>query len=212
MKYIDLTIPIEHGTPSFPGEPAGYFLPFSDLHSGDFRAHQLILYTHLGTHLDAPSHFLQGGRGVDEIPLDSLMGNALLVDSVGTDHKAEIHNCHLQLVDDIRPGSKIVLRTGWHKHWGQADYFTDFPNLSLEVAEYLVGQGISLLAIDMPTPHATLGKEVHELLLGNNVVIVEGLVNLDQIENPNGWLICLPLHLRGMDGSPARVVWCDGCR
>lgn len=209
MGYIDLTIPIENGTSSYPGEPGGYFLPFSDLETGGFRAHQLLLYTHLGTHLDAPSHFIPSGRGVDEISLDSLLGEALLIDSDGTDTHGEIRKSHLKMSDPITPGARIVLRTGWHLHWGQTDYYKGFPNLSLEVAEYLVKQKISLLAIDMPTPHAVLAKEVHELLLGNNVVIVEGLINLDQITNPNGWLMCLPLRLKGMDGSPARVIWRD---
>lgn len=208
MNLIDLTIPIEHGISSYPGEPGGYFIPFSELGNGGFRAHQLLLYTHLGTHLDAPSHFVPKGYGVDQIPLDSLVGKALVVDVLGTDEKGEIREEHLAIPRDIQVGDKIVLRTGWHRQWGKSTYFENFPNISIDLASYFVSQQISLLAMDTPTPHAKLAREVHELLLEQNIVIVEGVTNLDSVSEPDGWLICLPLPLKGMDGSPARVVWC----
>jgi arylformamidase len=207
VPYIDLTIPIEDGIPSYPGEPAGYFLPFSRLDTGGFVSHQLLLYSHLGTHVDAPAHFLEGGGGVETISLERLIGPAVVVDATLPEGARELRPSDIRAPRPICEGDRVVLRTGWDKYWGAPQYFTGFPQIGETLARYFVERHICLLGMDTPTPHATKGQEVHETLLKGDVIILEGLANLTAVEKPEGSLVCLPLPLVGVDGSPARVVW-----
>ena len=99
--------------------------------------------------------------------------------------------------------------TGWHRHYGESNYFTDFPSLTQEAATYLAGRRIRLLGMDTPTPSRDY-YEVHHILLGKpaEIVVVESLANLDQL--PEEFLfIGFPLRLENGDGSPIRAV--AGC-
>ncbi|MHB1629440.1 MAG: cyclase family protein [Bacilli bacterium] len=208
MQYVDLSIPIVNGIPSFPGEPGGYIIPFAAHEVQGWVSHQLLLYTHLGTHVDAPSHFIPSGKGVLDWDLAQLIGPALIIKlSHGINGGEELRRQDFQWPRPLVAGDRIVVHTGWDKAWGTDQYFKNFPSLGLELVEYLVGCNIGLLAMDTPTPHASQADAVHQLLLSNGTVIVEGLANIDRIPVVEGQIICLPLPLQGLDGSPARVVF-----
>ena len=208
MPYVDLSIPIANGIPSFPGEPGGYVIPFASHDVQGWVSHQLLLYTHLGTHVDAPGHFIPNGKGVLDWRLEQLIGPALIVRlRRGIEGGEELQREDFHWPREPMAGDRIIVHTGWDKEWGTDQYFNKFPSLGVELVEYLVGCRIGLLGMDTPTPHASQGAVVHELLLGNAIVIVEGLANLDRIPVVEGQIICLPLPLQGLDGSPARVVF-----
>lgn len=205
MLVFDLTIPIQHGIESFPGEPGGFFVPFASIEGQGFLSHQMLLYSHGGTHVDAPRHFLQGGSDVAAMPLTRLMGPAMVVDAVPRDRSVRLSDIHWPR--DPEPGDRVLLRTGWGTHWGQPDYFSSFPNLGLDVVHYLAHQRIAVLGLDTPTPNEEDPRAVHEILLGQQIILIEGLINLERIPTCDGVLICLPLPVVGLDGSPARVVF-----
>lgn len=207
MQMVDLTIPIFHGIESYPGEPGGAFLPFASIQRNGFLSHQLLLYSHGGTHVDAPSHFLPKGSDVMAMPLEQLIGPVVVADV--DVHEREIGLNDIHWSRDLRSGDRVLLRTGWGSHWGRDDYFEAFPNIGLETAEYVATQGVVLLGLDTPTPHAHKAQEVHEILLKRNIIIIEGLINLEKISSTQGVLICLPLPGVGLDGAPARVVFVD---
>lgn len=207
MPMIDLTIPIDHGIESFPGEPGSFFIPFASIARQGFLSHQMLLYSHGGTHVDAPRHFLPGGGDVASMPLDKLVGPAMVADVKVQGEEIRLADIHWPRVP--APGDRVLLRTGWGRHWGRDDYFASFPNLGLEVAQYLAEKGVGLLGLDTPTPHSKEPLAVHEALLSREIVIVEGLVNLERITGTEGMLLCLPLPLVGLDGAPARVVYIE---
>lgn len=207
MELIDLTLPIVHGMPSYPGEPGAHFLPFARIEAQGWASHQLLLYTHLGTHLDAPGHFLTEGGGVDSWPLDQLVGPALVAKLRRSPTAGEVVPEDFVWPRAPKPGERVLLATGWGSRWGSADYFVGFPSLSLSLVEFLVQAGVVLVGMDTPTPHETLVREVHTALLSRRVAVLEGLWQLERVPHPFGELICLPLPLVGMDGSPARVVF-----
>lgn len=207
MPIVDLTIPLVDGIASYPGEPGGAFIQFASIKEQGFLSHQLLLYSHGGTHVDAPSHFLPQGSDVMAMRLDSLIGPAIVAD-VPT-YSAEIQLSDIHWPREPQAGDRILLRTGWGSHWGQPDYFSDSPNLSIAVAQYLSDKGIALLGIEMPTPNTDEPQAIHEILLGHDIIIIEGLINLEKIAGSEGVLICLPLAAVGLDGAPARVVFTD---
>ncbi|MCY0900287.1 MAG: cyclase family protein [Firmicutes bacterium] len=209
MVLIDLSIPICDGMQSFPGEPGSSFIRFASLETMGFVSHQLLLYSHGGTHVDAPRHFLHNGGDVAGMALERLIGPSMVAD-VPFYRDRTIGLGDIQWPRRPTMGDRVLIRTGWGEHWGASDYFTGFPNLSIDVARYLASCGVVLVGLDTPTPHAEMAQEIHEILLGSGIIIVESLVNLDRISSPYGTLICLPLPMVGMDGAPARVVFAEG--
>ena len=208
MQYVDLSLVIGQATPSFPGEPGGYFIPFASHALQKWSQHQLLLYTHLGTHVDAPSHFLPEGSSVLTMSLQQLIGPAMIVGA----RKTLLGGEELQYEDFIwprepMPGDRILLQTNWDKTWQTDAYFAKYPRLGVDLIKKLVMHDIALLGMDTPTPHDDQNELIHHLLLDQQIVILEGLAQLATVPVSAGQLICLPLPLQGMDGSPARVVF-----
>ncbi|PSR22565.1 MAG: hypothetical protein C7B45_06475 [Sulfobacillus acidophilus] len=207
MPIIDLTIPMQDGLiESCPGEPRGHFMPFASIAQNGWASHQLLLYTHGGTHLDAPSHFIANASDVAALSLEAMIGPAFVADVTVDDDQTFT-------VDDIRwprppqAGERVLLRTGWEKRRGTPEYFTRSPHLGLDVAQYAVDRQLTLIGLDLPTPNRQFPREVHQILLGAGILLIEALINLTAIEEPEGVLTCLALPLVGMDGSPVRAVW-----
>ncbi len=206
QPIVDLTLPLTSGTPSYPGEPGGYFLPFASIEGQGFVAHQLLLYTHLGTHVDAPNHFLPNGHGVDGWDLERLCGPAMVVRMRPGAPRA-LTPRDLDWPHSPHAGDRIILMTGWDAHWGTEVYFEEFPVISEELSHYLVQSGVVMLALDTPTPHDSHAEEIHHILLGASIILVEGLTRTQTIRQDFGTIICLPLPLKALDGSPARVIF-----
>ncbi len=104
------------------------------------------------------------------------------------------------------PGAKIIYETGWHRHFGADDFYSDFPSLTQDAARYLVSRGIRMLGMDTPTPGRDW-LEVHHILLAKEaeIVVVEALAHLDRIPDRITF-IGFPLNIAGHDGSPIRAV------
>lgn len=213
MKLVDLSHPLGTGMPVYPGDPEVEFAHALTIQSDGVAVERLDLGSHSGTHLDAPSHSIDGGRTVDEIPLELLWGPArVLRVGPGVLARAEIG---VQSVDVPRSLPGIVcISTGWDAHFGTA-LATQHPFLSRELVELLWERGARVLGVDTLSPDPTSapdssespsqGMPVHEFWLGNDGVIVENLTGLglipDEIE-----LSLLPLRLAAVDGSPIRAV------
>jgi kynurenine formamidase len=160
--------------------------------------------------LDAPFHFYDDGKTVDQIPLDRFYGPATLVDfAPGSFLKAktpltvEMFKPHAKY---FKPGAKIIYRTGWSRKFGTAEFFSDFPTLTLDAARWIASKGIGLLGMDTPTP-STDWKECHHILLksGLEIVIVEALKNLEKLPTQFTFM-GFPLNIKGRDGAPIRAV------
>jgi len=207
---IDLSHPIEHGQPNFPWDPKTAVLVHNTVASIGYNITQVSMSTHQGTHLDVPFHFFDGGKTIDQIDLERFYGEARLVDLApggalppGTPLTPEMFVRHESA---FQPMAKVVYRTGWDRMFGRPSFFTAFPTLTLEAAQWIVSRRISLLGMDTPTP-STDWLECHHILLGKGaeLIIVEGLANLHLLP-PVFTFIGLPLNIKGRDGSPIRAV------
>jgi arylformamidase len=206
MKFIDLSHPMCDGQPSFPGDPVLKITAHSTIEKQRCNVSQLAMGSHQGTHLDALYHFVPDGRRIDEMPLEWFYGPATLL-RIPKAPRAEITLHDLKpFEENFVPGARIIYETGWHRHYGQSDYFTDFPSLTQEAAAYLASRRIRLLGMDTPTPSRDY-YEVHHLLQEKpaEIVIVESLANLDVLP-PNFLFIGFPLRFEGGDGSPIRAI------
>ncbi|NLE39030.1 MAG: cyclase family protein [Pirellulaceae bacterium] len=209
-RLIDLSLPLEHGQATFPFDPKLNILAHNTTASIGYNITQISMSTHQGTHLDAPRHFFDDGTPVDEISLTKFFGEATLVDLApgsALEPKQPITpDMFAAHAEHFRPGAKIVYRTGWDRTFGRPEYYSDFPSLTLEAAEWIALRRIDLLGMDTPTP-GTQWKEIHLALLGPGVeiVVVEALTNLESLP-AKFTLAAFPLKIRGRDGSPIRAV------
>ena len=211
MKQIDLTLTISHSIPTFPGSPKTQFIPWSTLKDDRYNLELLFLSSHTGTHLDAPYHFVKNGTKIHQIPLDRLLGNAILIKIKKGKNQAITKN-DLVLFErkngNIPNHSSIIFHTEWQKNLNSDFYFINNPGLSESAATYLVSKRINLVGIDSPS--IDLGKDktfsVHKILAKNNVLIVENLSNLNKISSKQFDFVILPLKLKDATGSPVRAI------
>jgi kynurenine formamidase len=207
--YLDLTHRIEPGMPVFPGEPQPEVTDTMTLETDGVSVQSVRFSNHLGTHLDAPAHFIEGGITLDEIPLEVLIGRAVILDFT---HKAE--NSLITAADfkphlhRLGPHLRVLLKTGWDRNFKPAVFFNGFPCLTLEAAECLAATGISLLGMDTPSPSPIddPGQMIHRTLLGAGVVLLEAVKGLGRIVGNECDLIVLPPPFRNLSGAPCRVV------
>jgi arylformamidase len=193
---IDISLPIGPDTPVWPGDPPVVLEPVARVADGDpFDVSRLVLGTHTGTHVDPPAHFLPGAATVDALPLDVLVGPAVVADfpsgAIGGDALAAVA---------LAEGStRLLLKTG-----------RDAGALTPEGARWLVERGVRLVGADTLSIEPETGEyPVHRILLGAGVVIVEGL-DLTTVAPGPYQLVCLPLRVVGGDGAPARAVLIAG--
>ncbi len=175
----------------------------------------LHLYSHAGTHVDAPYHFLEHGRTLEHVQLEKCVGPAWVIDI------SYVKPCDLITVEHLAPhadrvtsGARLLLRTDWYRHADLPDYRTHFPRVSLPLAEWLAGRGIAMLGVEMPAVASVDDREelmsVHRALLRAEIVIVEGLACLDSLQREQVTFIALPLKIEGGDGSPVRAIAIEG--
>lgn len=204
-RLVDVSVSLQPGLATYPGNPEFELQPVKRVAAGaSSNVSRLILGTHTGTHVDAPRHFFDEGAGVDGLPLDLLIGRARVIDLPFRGGITERHLADAGLREDLR----VLLRTPNSALWNTSDGFhQDYSHLTEEGARYLVEQGVKVVGIDYLSVEQFKkpGAPAHRALLGENVVIIEGL-NLSDAEAGAYEMYCLPLRVAGADGAPARVV------
>jgi kynurenine formamidase len=211
VKPIDLTLTISESIPSFPGSPKPQFISWSNLKEDGYNLELLFLSSHTGTHLDAPYHFVKNGLKINQIPLDRLIGKAILIKIKKTKNNA-ITKSNIILFErkngKIPNKSSIFFFTGWQKNLQKKNYFTENPGLDISAAKYIASKKTNLVGIDSPS--IDLGNDesfnVHHIFSQNNILIVENLTNLKKISSKKFNFTILPLKLKDATGSPVRAI------
>jgi arylformamidase len=213
MTLVDLSQPIYAGMPRIHVLPEVDFQPVRRIDQGHpLNISELRIATHAGTHVDAPWHFVPGGRTIDQVPLEQLCGSAVVV-PIRRAAGEPIPVADLEASPEpIRPGDIVLLATGWGAKFESAEYDLH-PYVSEEVAHWLVQRrvkmlGLDLITVDLPTSMRPnpFSYPVHHILLENDVLIIENLANLDGLVGRRVQLYAFPLSIRGSDAGNARVV------
>lgn len=206
MRLIDLTHPVLEGMPVYPGTEPPRIVEANSLEEHGFREKKITLYSHTGTHVDAPAHILADGKTLDEFAISSFHGPAVVYTHETDSSTIDIEQLR-QLEKDLAGADFLLIATGWDRHWGQGEYFRDFPVLSLEAAKWLErfelkGVGLDAISAD---PVDSVELAVHFQLLSRDVLLFENLNNLDLIPTRRCTFTGLPLHLEAADGAPIRA-------
>ncbi len=204
-KIIDLTLPINNLMSGVSIESA------KKIAVDGWNATTLHLYSHSGTHMDAPLHFEVNEQTIDQLPPERLISEAWVVDIRNIQPKEEIKISHLEkIASDFVAGESVILHTGWSKKIGTPAYRDELPRISEELANWLGEKKVNILGVEPPSVADVNNiKEVtniHNILMKKDVIIVEGLCNIEQITKPKVTLVALPLKVEGGDGAPSRVL------
>lgn len=197
-------MPLRTGMVVYDGDPAVVIERVKDIGRGDVaNLSRMELGSHTGTHVDAPLHFIDGAAGADLLPLDALIGPAVVADARGA--SGDIDAAALAALE-APPTERLLLRTSNEDLWERDAFSRDFVGVAEDAARELVAMGVRLLGIDYLSI-APFGDPAptHRALLEAGVVVVECL---DLRAAPPGRydLVCLPLRIEGGDGAPARVL------
>ncbi|MDC7222192.1 MAG: cyclase family protein [Spirochaetales bacterium] len=203
---IDLTHPITENMPVYPGTEPPLIEEACTLEEHRFREKRLTLFSHTGTHMDAPYHLLEKGPTLDDFPLDHFTGRAFMLDASEEGGLIEVDRIRTS-AGEIGKADFLLIRTGWSAYWGRADYFGRFPVLSEEAARALVeldlkGIGLDCISAD---PMGSTRLPNHKILLGAGMVIVENLCRLEELPREGCHFSAFPLKIERADGSPVRA-------
>ncbi len=202
---IDLTLPVLPGTRGVDVRPK--FL----LERDGWNAATWELYSHSGTHVDAPIHFGAHPITIDQMPLELFCGPAWVAHIDEVEPKQLLVPSDLGAVEkNFQPGGCLLLHTGWSQHVDDTELYRDsLPRISDELAQWCIDRKVKLLGVEPPSiadvnnlPEVT---RIHKTLLGAKITIVEGLCNLDQLGERCEFQ-AFPLKLYEGDGCPVRAV------
>ncbi len=205
LRWVDISIPLRNAMVHWPNDPPVNIRRIKDMGQGDTaNVSSVLMGVHSGTHIDAPLHFIEHGKGVDKMPLDTAIGRARVIEIRDT----ESIKPEELLQHRIRRGERILFKTRNSSHVWQVDKFVeDFVFISDEAAHFLVERGVRVVGVDYLSVGSFKrgGSYVHKTLLGGGVWIIEGL-DLSQVSPRKYDLICLPLKINQGDGAPARAI------
>lgn len=204
-RIVDLTLPL------YPGMRGVAFEPKYHYAEHGWNAQTYHLYSHCGTHLDAPNHYEVNEKSVADWPLERLMGLAWVVNIYGIAPRSLIRVEHLgDVVDQFQAGESLLLNTGWGEKVDSPEYRDALPRISKELALWCAKHGVNMLGVEPPAVADPNNRKeiqsIHKILLGADIIIVEGLCNLNQLQHAKVHFIALPLKIVDGDGSPVRAL------
>ncbi len=221
MAIYDVSVPISVNTPVFPGDPAVEISAAASIKHGDAANVSLLNFgAHTATHVDAAAHFIEGGRTVKDLPLDLLIGKAIVVEIPSNARAITVEHVRALVPDGA---VRVLFKTRNSQFWlplfdalnetkmneNANRFHEDFTYIEPDAARELVTRKVKLVGLDyLSVEQFQSGNfATHETLLGANVIIIEGL-NLNDVAGGEYELICLPLKIAGGagDGAPSRVV------
>jgi arylformamidase len=209
--FLDLTHLISKTMPVYPGEPHPQFKDIRTIDRDGVQVTCVLFGSHTGTHVDAPCHFIAGANGVDKVPLDRFIGEAIVLD-VSKAHATGITSADLEEHSDrIRSDDIVLLYTGTSDKWDarEGDVQTGFSYLEPSAAAWIARHEVKCVGIDSFSLEKFGSKRglAHKELLSKGIGIIENLnSNLKKFADKRVFLMCLPLPLEGIDAAPARAI------
>ena len=204
MKVYDLTHTIKNDMPVYPGTEQPKLTTACTIEAAGYRETLLHMFSHTGTHMDAPAHMLLDGAALDSYGADKFAGTAVVVDCRGHE------SISLPLLQsyDLNGVDFVLFCTGWDKKWGSPDYYAGFPCLTADAAAHLAalplkGVGEDSISLD---PCDSVDFPNHITLLGADFVNTENLTGLDALIGRRFTFVTLPLKFENSDGCSCRAI------
>ena len=211
MKVIDLTQKICNDMPVFSEEELPGLKVKKTVNKDGYMLTDINIYSHNGTHMDAPAHVIEGGLTLDKMDIDRFMGSAFVInctDLISDKDRIITLNHILKYKDKADKAEFILFYTGYSHKWGERGYLFNCPVLSEEASDYIIqsgkkGVGVDLMSLDHMDSETL---PIHKKLLKNDILIIENLNNLNEIEGQLVEFAALPLKFENADGAPVRAI------
>lgn len=207
QEIIDISIPLSEKIATWPG---GYGLSIISLaqidNNSEANVSRLDLDVHCGTHIDAPLHFVAGGKTTNELDLNRLIGPCFV--SELPIETTTISALDLEKLNIPEGTTRLLLKSinSYQNLWDKKEFYKDFCALSADAAQWVVNKGIDLIGIDYCSIQKFFDPiTTHQILLNNEVIILEGL-DLRRVKSGNYKLTCLPISVEGVEGVPVRAI------
>ena len=202
--WIDITMPIRNNMVHWPGDADIKVNRINSIGAGDdCNLTNISFSAHTSTHMDAPLHFIDNAKDISTLPLNAVIGKAKVIEIKNNKsirlEELESHN--------IEENDRLLFKTcNSLIDWSMKEFMKDYVYLTTEAAEYLVEKKVKTIGIDyLSIAGLNNSEEVHKILLGSEIWIIEGLSLRDITEGLYD-LVCLPINIIGSDGAPARAV------
>ncbi|MDW7740379.1 MAG: cyclase family protein [Bacillota bacterium] len=215
MKIVDLSLPVDSKTivPPSQKQPIEFTRVYRE--PGHWQATWISMAAHTASHVDSPLHVIEGGPTIAQIPLEKVVGEAVVLDVTDQgvpDGTIDI-DCLAKYDGQVKEGDIIIIRTDWGaKMFGTEEYFTQSPILTPAAAHWIVKQKPNAVAFDFFEEYSARLKdfkpddfEVHQIILGQGIIIIEGLTNLKSITTERFQFFAAPLKLMEAEAAPARI-------
>lgn len=226
-SFIELSHTLNEKVPTWGGKQGFHLETKLDYHEctppATLRVQQVKMHAGIGTHIDAPAHFVQGGRTVDYLAFDELLSIPLFVVDV-SEHAGDNPDYLIsqedvlraeQLHGEIPTAALVAFYTGWSKHWSDQDKYRNensagvmqFPAIKSEVIDYILTKNIVGIGIDVLSPDDPLDNTfpVHVKMLGADKYIVENMANLDKVACSGMRCSVVPLNIKDATEAPVRL-------
>jgi arylformamidase len=204
--WYDISLPLKSDLPTWPGSPGVLTTSRTSIKQGHAaNVSHLSMDVHTGTHVDSPRHFIDQGATVEELGLDPFIGPATVV---GTGAAKELDGAALEAAGVPNGAERVLLRTAnsLEPTMYRTPFDQDYAALTLGGAEWLAAKSVRLVGIDyLSIQRYTAPADVHRVLLNAGIAILEGL-RLHDVPTGDYGLVCLPLRLPDVEGSPARAI------
>ncbi|XP_023235621.1 uncharacterized protein LOC111635012 isoform X2 [Centruroides sculpturatus] len=217
--YVDLSHALYPGMLVFPNSSAFSIVVVAKIGVNDSVAENISTPTHIGTHVDAPSHLFKTEKNIDDIPIENFIGSVCVIniaDKSYVDPYAKLTKYDLVLWKQSNGDFScdfLLVRTDWDRFWGDRLQYIGpnnntlrFPSISTKAAKWIVdntnirGVGIDTISVDI-----SVNLPVHKILLSKHSLVIENLANLKQLPSTGARLYAVPINIKGASGAPARV-------
>jgi len=206
---IDLSHTLHIDMPFYPGSCKPEFIVAAEILTEGYSEILLKIPTHTGTHIDCPSHLIEGGFTTVDAAPERFVGRGMLINCVECCKNGVIPGSFIRGFEgEIKKSDFVLLYSGWSRYWGSDYYYENFPVLDNEACT-IIGSSIKKgIGFDMPSadPVGSVDLPLHKELLDKGIILIENLANLHLLENKEFFFICLPLKINNGDGSPVRAI------
>lgn len=203
MQIFDVSLALSDKTIVYPDNVGVSIEPHHRMPEFSSHLSKIIIGSHTGTHVDAPSHVFVGAHSLDQIPLETFVGQCRVLDMTTANESVTVADF---APHNITKGERILIKTK-NSARGFSQFYDDYVYLDGDAADYLAEREITLIGIDYISIKKRKGADnrPHTSLLSKNIPIIEGL-DLHEVTAGAYWLVCLPLKCIGIEGAPARAI------
>ena len=214
MSWFDFTHPLNSAMPTFPGTPALRLDTVATVPANYYRETAMNLYSHMGTHIDAPAHIIEDGRTLDQFPPEHFVGSAVIIPCTPKRAPGEAYPViDMSALEPYREAAEaadfLIFSTGWEDQWqNPSAYIKDYPILAPDIAIFAATRHKKGIGVDTLSPDRPDKLHFHRAFLSSEEgVILENLCNLAAAPAGELFALCaLPLLFENADGAPARVI------